>query len=479
MTATPDQPRLYGRWRAERGWSVGSWSTGRAAVAAAAVITPLVAASFAPRLALPLAVAGAVVLVALVVRVGGHSAVDVGLRRARFGLARSRGWTEFSAGVLTDHPRGHELPGVLAPLVPLDTDDGRREGTLAAVLRCAPAGLDLAASTVADDWVASWGGWLADLGHQRLVRHVAVTVASTPGGIGTAGYLAARVHPGAPEAARRTMAELLAQAPAAAETATTVTVTFDPDRAVPRTDDLLSRVAEVTRWLPGLEAGLAGCGAAVLGRESVGDLTARVEAAFDPAGREQIAAEDDPGRLADWADAAPIGTSEGWGEYRHDSGISVSWALLEAPRQAVTSRVLVPLLAPGPFARRVTWTYLPYPADAAAAHAEREVSAGQVRRGLAQRTRRDESSRDRDDRERAEQAAREEAEGAGLGRFTLYVTTTVTDPELVGAAVADVEQRAAAARLRLRRLWGSQAAGFAATLGLGVDPVALARGVAR
>jgi hypothetical protein len=127
----------------------------------------------------------------------------------------------------------------------------------------------------------------------------------------------------------------------------------------------------------------------------------------------------------------------------------------------------------------VTWTYLPYPADAAAAHAEREVSAGQVRRGLAQRTRRDESSRDRDDRERAEQAAREEAEGAGLGRFTLYVTTTVTDPELVGAAVADVEQRAAAARLRLRRLWGSQAAGFAATLGLGIDPVALARGVAR
>jgi hypothetical protein len=454
-----------------------------------ALLAPVVAASFAPRLALPLAGVAALLVAALVVRVGGRSAVDTVLRRARFGIARSRGWTEFSAGVLTDHPRGSELPGVLAPLVPLDTDDGRggrqalvwdrREGTLAAVLRCAPVGLDLAETSMADEWVAGWGGWLADLGHHRLVRHVAVTVSSTPGGVGTAGYLASRVHPDAPEAARRTMAELLAQAPAAAETSTTVTITMDPDRAVPRADDLLSRVAEVTRWLPGLEAGLAGCGAAVLDRESVSDLTARVRAAFDPAARHEIAAEDGADRLHEWAEAAPIGTSEGWGEYRHDSGTSVSWALLEAPRQAVTSRVLVPLLTPGPFARRVTWAYLPYPADAAAGHAEREVSAGQVRRGWAARARRDESSRERDDRERAEQAAREEAEGAGLGRFTLYVTTTVTDPELVGAAVADVEQRAAAARLRLRRLWGAQAAGFAATLGLGIDPTALARGAAR
>lgn len=489
MTAAPDQPRLYGRWRAERGWSVGAWSSGRAGVAVGALLVPVVAITVVPRLALPLAAVAAVVLGALVVRVGGHSVVDAVLRRARFGVARSRGWTEFSAGLLTDHPRGHELPGVLAPLVPLDTDDGRgsrqalvwdrREGTLAAVLRCAPVGLDLAETAAADDWVAGWGGWLADLGHQRLVRHVAVTVTSTPGGVGTASYLAARVRPDAPEAARRTMAELLAQAPASAETATTVTVTFDPDRAVPRVDDLISRVAEVTRWLPGLEAGLAGCGAAVLGREGVGDLTARVRAAFDPAARDGIATEDGCARLTEWADAAPIGASEGWGEYRHDSGTSVSWALLEAPRQAVTARVLTPLLAPGPFARRVTVAYLPYPADAAAALAEREVTAGQVRRGWAQRTRRDESSRDRDDRDRAEQAAREEAEGAGLGRFTLYVTTTVDDPQLVGAAVADVEQRAAAARLRLRRLWGAQAAGFAATLGLGVDPVALSRGMSR
>ena len=63
----------------------------------------------------------------------------------------------------------------------------------------------------------------------------------------------------------------------------------------------------------------------------------------------------------------------------------------------------------------------------------REVTAGQIRRAWAARTRRDETQRERDDRARAVQSAREEAEGAGVGRFTAYVTTTVTDPDLLAA----------------------------------------------
>ncbi len=484
MTTQPEQPRLYGRWRPERGWGIGALGTGQTLTAFVAALGPVLAASVAPRLALPLAGLAAALVVGLVVRVGGRTGAEVALSRARFGIAQARGWTEFTAGVLSDHPRGHELPGVLAPLVPLDTDDGRggrqalvwdrREGTLSAVLRCAPVGLDLADAGRAEDWVAAWGGWLADLGHRPAVRQVAVTVSITPGGAAVADHLTRRVRADAPEAARVTMRELVEQTSGTAETATYVTLTLDPARTVPRGDDLLSSVAEVTRGLPGLEAGLAGCGVAVLHREPVADLTARVQVAFDPAARADLLDTDDGGRLLDWAHAAPVGAREEWGDYRHDSGLSVSWALQEAPRQGVTARVLVPLLAPGPFQRRVTWLYLPYPADAAAAHAEREVSAGLVRRGWAQRTRRDETHRDRDDRDRAEQAAREEAEGAGLGRFTLYVTTTVEDPDLLPAAVADVEQRAGASRLRLRRMWGAQAVGFAATLGLGIDPGGLA-----
>ena len=46
---------------------------------------------------------------------------------------------------------------------------------------------------------------------------------------------------------------------------------------------------------------------------------------------------------------------------------------------------------------------------------------------------------------------------------------------LLGAAAADVEQRAGQSKLRLRRLRGAQSAGFAAALGLGINPVELAR----
>ncbi|WP_369804886.1 SCO6880 family protein, partial [Pseudonocardia sp. Ae717_Ps2] len=133
-------------------------------------------------------------------------------------------------------------------------------------------------------------------------------------------------------------------------------------------------------------------------------------------------------------------------------GLSVSWAMVEAPRQSVMDRVLVPLLAAGPFARRMTLLYEPLSAGAAADEVEREITNTQVRRMWAHKTKRDETQRDRDDLSRAVQSAREEAEGAGVGRFTLYVTTTVFDAEQMPAATADVEQRAGQAKVRLRRL---------------------------
>ena len=223
----------------------------------------------------------------------------------------------------------------------------------------------------------------------------------------------------------------------------------------------------------------------MFGRASTGWLTGRIRAAFDPAARPDLTHTDlapapptheqNTAALLEWAEAGPVAAVENWDSYRHDSGLSVSWALREAPRQAVAARVLAPLLTPGPFPRRVTWLYEPYPADQAAARVEAEVSAGQIRRAWAARTRRDETQRERDDRDRAVQSAREEAEGAGVGRFTAYVTTTVTDPDQLAAAVADLEQRAGQAKLRLRRLRGSQAAGFAAALGVGINPVDAAR----
>jgi hypothetical protein len=120
-----DSPRLYGNWRAERGWGVGSLSTTATIVLFGAVLVPLLAVNAFPSATLPLLGVAAAVIGAVVVRVGGVSLNDVVLRRARFHRAQEAGWTELSGGILTEHPRGTDLPGVLAPLRPLDVDDGR------------------------------------------------------------------------------------------------------------------------------------------------------------------------------------------------------------------------------------------------------------------------------------------------------------------------------------------------------------------
>ncbi|MHA6783953.1 SCO6880 family protein [Pseudonocardia saturnea] len=480
--AVDDGPRLYGNWRAERGWGVGSLSTTATLVLFAAVLVPLLAVSAFPSLTLPLLGLSAAVIGAVVVRVGGVSLTDIMVRRARFHRARAAGWTELSGGILTEHPRGTDLPGVLAPLRPLDVDDGRggrhallwhrRTGTLTAVLRCSPIGLDLADPDRADAWVAAWGALLADLGYLPLIRHLAVTVDTAPtGGATVRDHIASALDPTAPALSRRIMAELAELTPAtAAEADARVAICLDPARATPRPADLLAAAVEVSRRLPAIENQLAACGVAVLGRASTGWLTARIRAAFDPHHRPHL---NRPDVVLDWRDAGPVAARERWDSYRHEGGLSVTWALREAPRQAVGSGVLVPLLAPGAFPRRTTWLYQPYPAEQAAAKVENEVTSGQVRRAWAERTRRDETQRERDDRDRALQSAREEAQGAGVGRFTLYVTTTVLHDDDLPAAIADVEQRAGQSKLRLRRLRGAQAAGFAASLGVGIDPADL------
>ena len=465
MTAAPESgPRTYGNWRRARGFGIGSLSSTQTYALFGAIVVPLAASYSSLRAGLLVAPGSVLVLAAVLVRVGGSSLTDVVGRRVRFSRARSAGWTELSGGLLTDHPRGEDLPGPMAPMVPLSTDDGRggrqgmlwdrRTGRLTVVIRVSPVGLDLADRAQADGWVAGFGGFLADLGYQPMVRHVAITVDTAPsGGTTLRDYVAGRLDPAAPAAARAVLAELVDATPAtSADVDTRVSVNFDPARANPRPTDLVSAVAEVTRWLPGLEASLAATGVAVLGRATVEWLIGWLRVAYDPASRGDVARvlDQHPGHpprhtvrpvglgyagpryasaggdeLLAWRDASPLRASETWDRWWHDSGVSVSWALAEAPRQAVLSRVLIPLLAPGAFPRRVTLFYEPYPAEAAAAEVEREISNNSVRSAFTRRTRRDETQRERDDQARALQTAREEAEGAGVGRFTLYVTTTI------------------------------------------------------
>jgi len=115
----------------------------------------------------------------------------------------------------------------------------------------------------------------------------------------------------------------------------------------------------------GLESALGTCGVTVLGRATAPELagscaprstrppavrsTASSPAAARPAGGGTELGRCRAGRAEEEA-----------GCYRHDSGISVTWAWQEAPRQTVTADVLARLVAPGRYPKRVSLQYRPF-----------------------------------------------------------------------------------------------------------------------
>ena len=220
----------------------------------------------------------------------------------------------------------------------------------------------------------------------------------------------------------------------------------------------------------------------MLGRLTSAEIAGVVRTAFDPAARGEVGrvlaaarAGQPHGRLG-WADAGPVGAEEHPDHYRHDSGISVSWAWQEAPRQNVTADVLARLVAPGPYPKRVSaavpaaprrgghpgrWR----PRSTPPRSASTTAAAPAATRPPATPTTRPAPGRP--------PPRRRWAPGSCL--ISLYVTVTVIDPERLPQAVAATEAAAESSKIRLRRMTYSQAAGFAATLPCGICPAELAR----
>ena len=486
------RPRDYGGWRRRRGIGMfGFGATGTLAVLGALLVL-IITATAAPAallyLAPPVLLVGGLGLA----RIGGEPAALAALRRARWQYAAARNCTRYRAAVVAEHSPRFQMPGVLAPLTLLDAEDGyggrygivldRRTGTMTPTLRVIPASTWLANREDADTWVANWGGWLAGLGYLPMARWVTVTIDTAPEpGSTLTDSVAAALDPTSPLAARQIMGQLVEAAPAAAaDVDTRVSITFDPKASPSASANLTVAAAEVGRTLHGLESALGTCGVTVLGRASVDEIAGVVRTAFDPAARGEVnrilaPAAATPGSDLGWADAGPVGAEEEPGCYRHDSGISVSWAWSEAPRQNVTADVLARLVAPGRYPKRVSLQYRPFSAAEATRVLEAEVNAAQFRAIYKRRTGRDETARDSNDQARARQAAAEEAAGAGVCLVSLYVTVTVASDAELSRAVAETEAAAESSKIRLRRMTYSQAVGWAATLPCGVCPAELAR----
>jgi hypothetical protein len=489
--------RLYGGWRLSRGIGIGNLTASQSLTLLGLLVTVLVISAIDIRLLL---YAGPAVLVAAgltVARWRGEPLLEAIGTAVRWRRGSAAGHTAYDSGVVTLHERDHDLPGLLAPVAILNAEDGdgghyglawhRRAGHLTATLRVAAASTALADSEQVDGWVTQWGAWLAHLGHVPMVRWVTVTVDTAPDpGSTLEDYVQARLAPAAPAAATELVRELVAVSPAAsAAVETRVSITFDPARSPEPCETFAEAVAEVGRAVTGLQHSLGTCGLTVTGRASAARLAGITRTAFDPASRGEVAralayspatgGETDPDALLVPGAAGPVAARELRDRYEHDSGTSVSWIWVHPPRQAVTSEVLVPLLAPSRHPKRVSLSYEPYPAEAAATNLEKEVNAAAFRAALRERQQRAETATDIADRQRAEQAAMEEAQGAGLGLYSMVITTTVTAPDTLPRAVADVEQRAGTSKIRLRPAYWSQAAAHAATLPLGIHLADAAR----
>jgi hypothetical protein len=486
-------PRTYGGWRRRR--PVGLLGLGPVGTIAlfGAVIAVLASVAVSARTAeivAPPVLTGCGVGLA---RVNGVPLATLAAVRIRWHHASVRDRTSFRAGTVTALPGAFQLPGVLAATALLSAEDDaggayglvwdRHSGYLTATVSVTPASAWLADPADADTWVAGWGGWLASLGHLPAVRWVTVTTDTFPEpGTRLADEVAASLSPAAPAAARQIITAVAAAAPqAAASTAVRVSVTFDPAADPSRPAGLAAAAAVVTRAMSGLLPGLGACGVSADRLASAAEIAGAVRAAYDPHSRGEVArllaatrAGRDPFPLT-WLDAGPVGATEMTDSYQHDGGLSVTWGWHEAPRQNVTAAVLARLAGPAPFGRRLTLQYRPLPAATAARVIEAEVNAAGFRDAYRRKTGRDATARDSADSARAAQAAAEEAAGAGVVLIGLYVSVTVTEAGDLARAVAATEAAAGESRIRLRRLYNSQAAGFATGLPCGICPPDLSR----
>ncbi|GHJ30020.1 hypothetical protein TPA0910_44530 [Streptomyces hygroscopicus subsp. sporocinereus] len=301
------------------------------------------------------------------------------------------------------------------------------------------------------------------------VKGASVTIQITPGaGEALSDDVKDRKRPDAPRLAREIVDELVRTTPhATASVAPWMSVTVDPEATVNPPQDLGEKVAEALRVVDGLD--LSGTGTDVFRRATATDVRRLVRSAYDP---DSFNAREEHFAQLQWGECGPVAADDGFEEYAHDGGVSVSWVLREMPRRPIPYSVLLPLLSPGRYQRRVTLAYRVLSPREGEAVLEREISnAAQRAEATAQVKGRAKWSQ-KADFARAEKAAAQAAGGAQVVDWTLMVTTTARSAADLPAARQDLERAVKATKgIRMRPAYGAQGAVFAAGLPLGYNPL--------
>jgi len=440
-------------------------------------------------MAFGLIAAGVAFLVAVVVLTpmiahgpDGHSGYQRLLGGVVFGSAAKAGRNVYLAGATGQTPDGRtRLPGLLAQSEVVEAVDAYGEGYgvivtpgvdhYSVTMQSEASGNDLVDQSVTDSAVAHWGGWIAQLGQEPDVLAAAVTIETAPDpGTRLVRMVKRHTQESAPEFSAATLDEITTRYPAASSTTTTrIALTFSsrPRQGEDRRsqEDML---AYLGRRLPGFRAGLRSTGAGTTVRMmSAADLTDAVRVCYDPSVAQLVEEQRAQGGTGlAWSEAGPAFAHDLPEHYAHDGAFSIVWQMRDAPPGVFYDHSLKSLLAPHPdiARKRVTLIYRPQSAESARRMVERDVRDARTQATARSRPQAHDATMLR----AASKAAEEEAQGAGLVRFGIIVTATVTDEAALPRAASTISMLTAPTKLRLRLARYNQAASFAAGLPLGL-----------
>lgn len=466
-------------FRARQSFGFGGLSKGATMAAAGVIVADGLIAVQAPlSLLVTLPVTGVVIGLAAARR-HGMSALAYYWAKASWRRASRAEATSYRR-ILLPYPYALDLPGVGASSTLIKAHDpttgrsvgvvhDRASGHMTISTLLAPGGSLMAPTAAVQSNLRTWSAVLDAMSTDEQVKGASVTIQITPGaGEALGDDVRARQDPNAPQLAKKIVDELVRTTPrATASVAAWMSVTVDPLATVNPPQDLAEQVAEALKVVDGLD--LSGTGTDIERRCTDIDLRRLVRSAYDPS---VFTARDHQFEELSWSECGPQAADDSWEEYAHDGGVSISWVLREMPRRPIPYSVLLPLLAPGRYQRRITIAYRvldPYEGEAVL---EREISHAHQRAQATAEVKGRAKYSQRADAQRAEQAAAQVAGGSQVVDWTLMVTTTARTTAELPAARQDLARAVKATRgIRMRPAYGAQAAVFAAGLPLGYNPL--------
>lgn len=336
------------------------------------------------------------------------------------------------------------------------------------VLSANPDGNALVDQDQIDTWVGMWGNFLASVGDEARLVGFTVTIETAPdGGAMLSREVKMNLDDGAPEFARQYMQEVVDTFPEGAA-ATTAWMAFTYQMEPGATKDQQEFIRFFQSRMTFLSTHLEGTGVGSVTPVTADELCEYIRISYDPAASSLVEDARAAGESLhlDWEETGPTAYDAEWDYFKHDSGVSVSWYMSQAPRGQVISRVLEPLLEPIDLVerKRVTLIYRPIPSEDAGDMVVNDSTSARYRA-----TKANADERAAMEFRQAKATEREEAEGAGLVRFGMIVTATTRREDKLDEMVTAVEARGrSSGRIRLRRAWATQASAFAAGLPLGV-----------